>query len=96
MKPICLPCQRFFRPERNGYRFIEGRPKDNSAYPGTTEPEMWEPYKLWVGDLWSCHGCGAMIVVGVAHSPLSEHYLPNFKTALDASGGARLVQINDC
>jgi hypothetical protein len=26
MKPICVRCERFMRPERNGYCFLEGMP----------------------------------------------------------------------
>ena len=93
MKPICVPCQRFFRPKENGFAFIEGMPTDG-AKPGTAEPEKWKPYKLWSGDKWECHGCGAEIVVGVGVSPLAEHYEPNFVERV-LSFGANL-QVNDC
>jgi hypothetical protein len=95
VKPICVPCQRFFRPSRNGFAFIEGMPSGNDARPGLAEPDRWRPYKLWIGDQWKCPDCGATIIVGVAHQPVSEHYQPNFKDAVRQFGGDQL-QINDC
>lgn len=94
LKPICKPCQRFYRPEKNGFTFIEGMPKDNSAYPGTTEPEMWVPYKIWRGDLWKCQGCGNEIIVGVAREPIAEHYEAGFKDLIENLGIE--YQVNDC
>lgn len=77
MRPVCAPCQRFFRCEKTGYYFIEAMPVAgvDRPEPGTVSPEHWTPYKVWVGDLWRCEGCGAQVVVGVARSPLSEHYM---------------------
>jgi hypothetical protein len=66
-------------------------PKDNNAYPGTAEPEMWKPYKVWIGDEWVCHGCGRLLIVGTGLQPVSEHYRPNFDEA-DAS----YLTVNDC
>jgi hypothetical protein len=94
MKPVCVPCQRFYRPTRNGIPFIEGMPIGNDVKPGLAEPESWRPYKLWVGDQWGCPDCGATIIVGVAHNPISEHYRPEFREQVERMG-ARL-QVNDC
>lgn len=94
MKPACVPCQRFYRPEKNGYMFMEGMPDNGDAQPGTTEPDRWHPYKLWRGDLWKCHGCGSTIIVGVAACPTSEHFMDDFAEAVEASPPQ--VQINDC
>lgn len=94
MKPICHPCQRFFRPEKTGFSFIEGMPKDSATVPGTSMPESWEPYKLWVGDLWKCQGCGAQIVVGVASNPVAEHYQDEFKGLAERFNAT--YQVNDC
>ena len=95
MKPVCVPCQRFFRPKKNGFSFVEAMPigRDRPV-PGTAAPDQWKPYKLWMGDLWECHGCGATIVVGVGQSPISEHYKPSFDAAV-IDMGAKL-QVNDC
>ena len=93
-KPACIKCQRFFRPKKNGYSIVEGMPKDNDALPGTLEPDKWEPYKLWIADLWVCDGCGFELVTGWAKSPLAGHYQPHFAEAVIASGAE--VQINDC
>ena len=57
-------------------------------------PEVWTPYKLWVGDLWKCPECFHEIVVGVA-GPISEHYKPDFKEIVARIGGDQL-QVNDC
>jgi hypothetical protein len=83
MKPICIPCQRFFRPHKTGFFFTEGMPVGSeSAVPsGTSRPDLWKPYKIWSGDIWKCEGCGAEIVVG-------------FGTA--KSLGADQYQVNDC
>lgn len=94
MKPICVKCQRFYRPKKTGFRFVEGMPISNRAQPGTAEPEKWKPYKLWVGDLWECEGCGSQIVSGFARSPISEHYEPEFAGKLAALG--EHLQVNDC
>jgi hypothetical protein len=94
MKPICVACQRFYRPKRNGVRFIEGMPKGNEAPPGTRAPEHWKPYKLWTGDLWICHGCGHEIIVGTALHPIAEQYQPDFHDKVAAS--EIRVQVNDC
>ena len=97
MKPICVPCQRFFRCKKTGYYFIEGMPKDGvrHASPGAEAPEQWTPYKLWVGDLWQCEGCGTEIVSGVGMGPIAEHYMEEFNAPADQLGASQL-QVNDC
>jgi hypothetical protein len=95
MKPICVPCQRFYRPKKNGFYFIEGQPRTNTTPPGTTAPDDWTPYKLWVGDLWECQGCHAQIVSGVSQEPLGEHYQPDFAAKV-ARTHADQLQVNDC
>lgn len=76
MKPICVPCQTFFRPAKNGFEFIETFSSGGEA----------KPYKLWQGDKWRCPGCGAEIVVGVGASPIAEHYQPDFAAKVEARG----------
>ena len=78
MKPICVPCQRFYRPKRNGFAFIEGMPIGQDAPVGKRDPSAWWPYKLWNGDLWWCPDCGAEIIVGVGAHRVAEHYEPDF------------------
>ena len=94
MKPICVPCQRFFRAKKNGFYFLEGMPTDN-AKPGNSEPEKWSPYKLWAADLWECEGCGKTILSGFGHNPIAEHFQENF-TELVTKLGADQFQVNDC
>lgn len=95
MKPICVPCQRFFKAEKNGFNFIEGLPNPHDAQPGNLEPEHWEPYKIWVGDLWKCRGCGTEIVVGFCSTPIMVHHEPGFTDEM-ARLNADQFQVNDC
>jgi hypothetical protein len=94
LKPICVPCQRFFRPAKSGFYFVEGMP-DGYAKPGLAEPEHWHPYKVWCGDRWECPDCGANIVVGCGREPLAEHYEPDFQQLVQALKADQL-QVNDC
>lgn len=95
IKPICVPCQRFYRPKQNGYVFVEGMPVGGgSVPPGTSHPELWQPYKLWRGDLWECQGCGHQTISGVAYQPISEHYKIDFEKVVAAYGAT--LQVNDC
>jgi hypothetical protein len=97
VKPVCVTCQRFFQCIKTGYYFIEAMPAPGSPRrpePGTAHPEHWQPYKLWVSDLWTCEGCGAQILSGFGREPLAEHYQPDF-----ADMAARVnatLQVNDC
>jgi hypothetical protein len=94
MKPICVKCQRFYRPKKNGTAFIEGMPKGNGVPAGTEAPEGWKPYKLWIGDLWECFGCGNEVIVGVAPDRIAEHYEPDFAEKVRIFGAT--IQVNDC
>lgn len=94
LKPICVPCQRFYRPKKNGFVFIEGMPIDQNARPGKETPELWQPYKLWIGDKWKCEGCGNEIVVGVCNRPINEQHKPDFKSDCDAFHPQ--LTVNDC
>lgn len=99
MKPVCVPCQRFFRVKKNGFYFIEAMPKPGiptaRVEPGTAEPENWKPYKIWSGDLWQCDGCGAQIISGVGLNPISIHHEKKFADWLVSTNAAQL-QVNDC
>jgi hypothetical protein len=94
LKPICVPCQRFYRVLKNGVWFLEGKPKTDRAPPGLAAPGQWEPYKLWRGDLWVCDGCSSTIISGVGREPLVEHYMPHFKETVEAA--QPFIQVNDC
>jgi hypothetical protein len=86
MKPICMNCQLFFRPHRNGTYFTEGMQDGRGG---------WRPYKIWVGDLWKCKGCGHEIIVGVPSNPLREHYEDHFDKLRTRTCAAE-ININDC
>lgn len=96
MKPICVPCQRFYRPKRTGYYFVEGMPKVNGALPGKAEPELWQPYKLWAGDLYACPDCGSEVVVGMGERSLSEHFMPEFQAQVLSLAGDDYLLVKDC
>ena len=93
-KPVCVPCQRFFRPKKNGLAWVEGMPIESGALPGTAEPEKWQPYKLWNSDLMECEGCGAQIIVGHGLKPLSIQHEDEFASRVESWGAT--LQINDC
>lgn len=63
LKPICVACKLFYKPEKNGFVFEEG------FGDGTGRP-----YKLWVGDKWKCRGCGSEIIVGTGEGPIMHHH----------------------
>jgi hypothetical protein len=94
-KPICVECQCFYRPEKNGYFLTEMMPIHEGALRGKRGPESWEPYKIWVGDLWKCPDCGHLIVCGFGAGPVSEHYMPDFEK-LRKELNADQLTINDC
>ena len=96
MKPVCVPCQRFFRIKKIGVCFVEAMPAPGTRHPlpGTAEPDKWVPYKLWSGDRWECDGCGATIISGVGRGPLAEHYEPHFDGWVKEFNAE--LQVNDC
>lgn len=94
LKPICVACQRFYRPHKNGRRFVEAMPiGEVRSPPGTSHPELWKPYKVWQGDEWQCQGCGHLLIVGVAMEPLSVQHMENFDRWV---ASAPYLQVNDC
>jgi len=97
LKPICVPCQRFFRCVKSGCYFTEGMPVPGvrHARPGTEKPEEWEPYKVWSGDRWRCEGCGAEIISGTGREPIRVQHEPDFSETA-ARIGADQFQVNDC
>lgn len=49
MSPVCATCAREMRVERNGQEVTHRSPYDP---------------RCWSGDLWTCDGCGARVVLG--------------------------------
>lgn len=96
MKPVCVPCQRFFKPKRNGVGVLENRPNGNGVPAGIEAADQWLPYKLWDADLYECQGCGAQIVVGFGQMPLAEHFQQERFAAFRESKGPHIVTVNDC
>ncbi len=95
MKPICVPCQRFFLPKKTGFYFLEGMPIGTDVVPGKRMDNYWEPYKLWCGDLWECPDCKAQMIVGTGREPIAEHYEANFNEQV-AQHEADQFKVNDC
>ena len=95
MRPICVPCRRFLRCTKNDFIFTEGAPSIADALPGMSEPDKWEPYKIWAADRYECEGCGAVILSGFAREPIREHYQPDF-AQVAVRLGASQFQVNDC
>ena len=89
-KPICVKCQLFFKPKKNGVYFEEGMPsgKDIAGEP------IWEPYKLWACDLWECRGCGNQIIFGFGQNPVAEHYQPEYAEKILTH--PPMLRVNDC
>lgn len=99
MKPVCVPCQRFFKMKRSGFYFTEGMPAGasggNRPAPGRAEPQMWKPYKVWSGDLWECPGCKATAIFGTGQYPLSIQHMPTFADTVKETNASQF-QVNDC
>jgi hypothetical protein len=93
-KPICVKCQRFYRPKKTGFYLIEGMPLGDNVVPGTEEAHLWKPYKLWSADKWQCQGCGHEMISGFAREPIAEQYDPRFDEIIKAFGAT--YQVNDC
>ena len=94
MKPVCVPCERFMRPKKNGYWFVEGMPTHEHVQGAIGKDAAgWAPYKVWVGDLYVCPTCKTETVVGVARMPVSEHYQPGFDEVVARVDG---VFVKDC
>lgn len=98
-KPVCVKCQRFYRPLRNAVDVLEQMPNGTvpRSPPGTEAPETWEPYKLWSADKWHCEGCDHELVVSFAQHNYAEHYQEGFQTLLDkVRQKPHFVIVNDC
>jgi hypothetical protein len=94
-KPVCVPCERFMRPKRNGFSWIEGMPVvEDPGIGKSARPGAWKPYKLWISDLWHCPSCNAEVIVDHALSPIDEHYRPSFEASVAARDATLLVK--DC
>ena len=94
-KPVCVKCQRFYRPERNGTDWIEMMPIKNGVEPGTAEPDKWKPYKLWSSDLWECRVCGHQILSGHGHQRFAENFQTDFAVKMTRLG-PNPIKVNDC
>lgn len=72
----CPKCRRFYKVKKSGFYFEEGMPRGDT----------WQSYKLWVGDLYECEGCGAQVITGVGQHPLAEHYQRDYHDTVKRVG----------
>jgi len=93
-KPICVKCGLFYKPKKCGVTWEEGFPQTIRVF-GAQEQTEWVPYKLWVGDLMECRGCGDQIISGHGHSPIAEQHYPNYADIV-ARFSPVFVRVNDC
>lgn len=94
MRPICVPCGRFFRCVKNGFNFTEGMPIVVAAEAGGAEPGSWVPYRIWSGDKYECPGCRATIIVGFGKKPIAERHHERFDEMVEQFG-ADQFQVNE-
>ena len=88
-KPVCVACQRFYRPYKTGQWVVEGKPIEEGAKPGLAEPHLWVPYKMWQSDKYRCEGCHHEIVVGFGLRPVWQDFqgpMPEYSH----------IKVNDC
>ena len=98
-KPVCVKCQCFYRPKRNGFYWTEmmpsgvADPQENIR--GLRKPQAWMDYKLWSGDLYECPDCEHQIVVGHGAQPIAEHWHTEYMRQKVAHGATQL-EVKDC
>lgn len=101
---VCIKCQKFFHPHKNGVVFEEGMPSHSIYHlksvldPDAFEnAQAWKPYKLWRADELACPKCDARIIAGVARDNFAEHYEPDYEEIKRRLGpdGIR-VFVKDC
>jgi hypothetical protein len=97
-KPACVRCQCFYRPKTNGVSVEERMPVRPDFLPPEQEmrgrrfPEHWQPYKVWMADLWECPDCGHQLVAGYGGRPIAE----DWESSFEAERALATVTINDC
>jgi len=91
-KPVCVACQTFYHPKKNGVVLLEQRPTATAAEPGTIDPTAWNPHKIWMGDLLECRSCGHQIITGFGKAPAAEQHEPEFAEAMKYVA----YTVNDC
>lgn len=72
---VCVKCQLFFHPKKNGVTVEEGMPLSSRK-----GGDQWVPYKLWHADILECRGCGTEVIAGFASRPIAEHYQEEYKS----------------
>jgi hypothetical protein len=99
LKPICVQCQRFYRPKKTGVYFVESKQRPDEfglpALPGRATPEQWQPYKVWAGDLWHCPDCGHELISGTGMHPIVEDYQADFLLTIGHLN-ALWLEVKDC
>jgi len=89
MNLACPKCRKFYRTKKGGIAWEEGMPATSDL------KGQWQPYKLWIGDLKECPGCGGQVIMGPpAGRPIAEHYMPTYADQVERL--APIVRIDDC
>ena len=81
MSPVCVPCEKFMKPHKNGRCVLV---MADGA-----------PYQIWMADEWTCERCGAVVITGFARKPLSESFMGDFRVvrAKEEAAGNLVVAV---
>jgi hypothetical protein len=99
LAPICVACHTFYDRIKSGVAVEEGMPVEDAPDRHLRHLPGWQPYKLWMGDLWECPNCNQQIVVGTGHNRIAEHYEPNYEQTVErfvVASGRDLIVVDDC
>ena len=91
-KMVCVACQTFYHPVKNGIVINEQMPVATAAEPGNIDPTAWTPYRVWMADLFECRHCGHRIIAGFAKEPAAVQHEPEFPEAMKYVA----YTVNDC
>lgn len=96
-KPVCVKCECFMRPKKNGFYSTEGKPHggtvpwDGNRGKGS---EGWTPYKIWAGDLWECPCCLYQIITTGTREVSIQHDI-DFDHMIEVTKADQLL-VKDC
>jgi DNA-directed RNA polymerase subunit RPC12/RpoP len=81
--PVCLDCNRLYRPHKNGEYWIETKRADEPPYADGP------PYKVWHSDRLKCPACGHEILTGHGRNPAFEQSDAQFADEVKVPGRIR-------
>jgi hypothetical protein len=71
---------------------LEQVPMATAAEPGTIDPTAWQPWRIWLADLYECRSCGMELITGFAPYPAAENFEDCFSEAVQHVTHT----VNDC